>query len=256
MKILTLIILLIFTGFITNTFAQSPTLKLKVTPTPKEATVTPSDSDSLIQKLKKIEDLKEKIATKVAQIRENDKIATFGSIEKITDSIITLVFNGEKKTISYSEDTVVYSLLEGPKIEVTIKKLAPQSQITVLGYQSADNRSISAKYIYLEKRNIRLKGKITDKDKDNYTVTVSDNTGKYLVDIEIFSKLYKMYKEGNKIKWGFSKVNIGDYVYTAGFENQKEENRFSANYMLTVSQEIESTPSPTVKPKTTPKPTS
>jgi hypothetical protein len=199
---------------------------------------------SAIDKLKKIEILKEKIATKVAEIREKEKRGVGGKIKSLTNSSIVLSIKAEKEiNISYSEDTVFYMATDSGKTEVSNNKLKEGESVTVFGYYDLTKDLLSAKYIYFNQKKERLIGKIANIDKTNYTVTIKLPQEEILADIETYSKLYTLNKD-KLVKSGFSKLKIGDFVILHATPNPKEENKYSVLRLFHFSF-LSITPTPT-----------
>lgn len=218
--------------------------------TASEETSTPSPTD-LIDKLKKIEVLKEKIATKVAEMREEEKGALTGTVKDVSESKITLSTLAGDKTFSFSEDTTCYSLKEDTKKETALKEIEKENIITVFGYYDQEKTTLSAKYIYLESPPVRIRGKIVDIDKTNYTITVKEKQGEVVVDVEKYTKA-SLFDRKNKnfVSAGFSKMESGDITHILADPNTKTENKqVSARniYLLRVEKQVEITPSE--KPK-------
>lgn len=192
---------------------------------------TPS-ATTIIDKLRQIEALKEKIATKVAQLREQEKGGTAGIVEVVGNTTITLAFQSREQTISYSEDTIFFKLTDGVKSDPIdwkqSKKLKSGDQIAVLGYFDSTHSTLSAKYIYLYNKPLHLIGKIADIDKSNFTVTVKEPKGNTLIDIETYTKVYTYNNKIGFARGGFSKFSENDIVHIFASANLKEDNRASA----------------------------
>lgn len=257
------IILIIFSFisfYIPKIYSQSPTKK--------DVGNSPTPSVGVVDKLRKIEQLKEKIATRVAQLRENEKGATQGTVKKIENNQITIIHNGQGEIINYSEDTLFYSLTKEGKTETSIKKVNEGQNIVIFGYFDEKKEILSAKYVYLTPdASFKIIGKIIDIDKSNYTITIKQPR-ELKVDIETSTKNYLISKDNTLVKGGFSKFKIGDIIHVQGVINSKDENTITATRILLglpgLSPSLSATPSPsptTVKKsptptnKTTPKPT-
>lgn len=222
-----------------------------VSPTP-----TPSDSPSptsttFIDKLKQIEKLKEKIATKVAEIRRNEKSGISGTIKSVGDTSITLTTKSGDQVISYSEDTIFFKMTDGTKSDPMdykqARKLKSGDLLAILGYFDSSHSTFAAKYAYITAAApTHLIGKIADMDKTNYTITVNEPKGNTLVDIETYTKIYTFTKKGSLVKSGFSKLKENDIIHIFASPNPKEENRASAKKIISLSfGETASTPSAT-----------
>ncbi len=225
---------------------------------------TSSNSATLIDKLKKIELLKEKIATKVSELRNKEKGAISGTVNKISGNSLSLTTITGEQSITILDDALIFTMADGTKTESSIKKLSTGINITVFGYNNQSISSFEAKYIYINRITKRNTGKITDTDKSNYTITVKDLQGNITVDIETYTKIFTYNKDKGLIKAGFSKLKAGDLVFLIGTPNSKEDNRISAtriivfsfgNPLPTITAESEATPSTTAKAEKTTTPT-
>lgn len=240
--IITVIAIIIF-NFSPNTLsAASLTISLPDT--------VSSPSSTIIDKLKKIELLKEKIATKVAEIRASEKAAIFGVVAKFDKSKLTVKARFGDITVTYMEDTIFYSFTDSGKTETSAAKIKEGSQITAFGYFDETKTNLSAKYVYLYQPSIHLIGKIADMDKGNYTITVKEPQGTTLVDIETYSKIYFLAADKKLARGGFSKLKIGDMAHVEGNPNSKEEGRVSATRIISLSF---SQPTPASSPTPSPK---
>lgn len=227
-------------------------------PSPASQSAT---SVSIIEKLKKIEILKENIASRVAEIREKDQAAYIGTIKTINSSSINLITTSGDKTINLSEDTSYFSLLESERKDISFKKLSEGNTISVFGYVNGE-KGLFVKYVYLEPspKNFIL-GKITDKDPDNFTITLKETEGNKIIDIETFTKISSYNKGKGLQKSGFSKLKVGDSVQITGKINSNKTDRISANKIyvipnIDISQTVNNipaydTPIP-IKPSITP----
>lgn len=211
---------------------------------------TPS-ATGVIDKLKQIEMLKEKIATKVAQLRENEKSGVSGKVKSVGDTTITLTTKTGEKTVSFLEDTIFFKMTDGVKSDPLdykqAKNLKEGDTLAVLGYFDSSHNTFSAKYVYLSTSPTHLMGKIADIDKANYTITATDTAGNTLVDIETYTKMYTYNTKTGLVRAGFSKFRTSDLVHIFATANPKEENRASALKIidLTFGNQITSTPSAT-----------
>lgn len=207
--------------------AVSPTPTSK--PTAQASPTIVPTSTTLIEKLKKIETLKEKIATKVAQLREEEKGAMYGSVKKIDKTSVTISTAKNDQTVSFLDDAVFYTFKNDKREEIKASAVKEKDTVTIFGYFDQSKTNFSAKYVYIEDSPIHLRGKITDTDKTNYTITVREKQGNTVVDVETYSKTVSFDRtKKNFISAGFSKMKIGDTVHVIATPNPKTENRVSA----------------------------
>lgn len=244
---------LIFIIFLTVIAIISSSVRFVSAASPSPTTV--------IDKLKQIEILKEKIATKVAQLRESEKGAISGIIKSKKDKSIVVSKNAKDQTVTYSDDTIFFKLTGTSKNDPQDAKFAStlkeKDSIAAIGYFDSEHSAFSAKYIYFYVPQMHRVGKIVDIDKENYTISVKEPQGDTLVDIEKYTKIYSFNKNNSLEKSGFSKLRLNDTVHIFDTENPKEENRVSATKIISFTFNPPVTPatadekeaSPTAKPK-------
>ncbi|MBI2616794.1 hypothetical protein HYW55_01510 [Candidatus Gottesmanbacteria bacterium] len=233
---------------------SSPMLAATPTPVPDEA--TPS---GLLDKLKKIEVLKDKIATKVAELRKSEKGAVGGKIKTLSDKSITLTTRIGEKSLTYSDDTTFFTLDGATRNQLDVRKLKVDDTISAIGYFE-DSGTLIAKYVYSQTPLLFLSGKISNIEKSNYTVTIKDAQGETLADIETYSQMFLIDPMKGLVKGGFSKLAVGSSIHALATPNSKEVNRVSIRRLITLvsilpqeTGSLVSSPSATVSPKITPK---
>lgn len=238
------IILILFTIL----FIASPPVQ-GATPSPTITDIAISPTITIIDKLKKIELLKEKIATKVAELRKMEKGGVFGEVKSVNETSIAITSKSKELNVSYAEDTVFFNMTDGVKSDPLdskqAKKLKPGEYIAALGYFDSTGSSLSTKYIYIYKPRVRITGKIADKDTSNYTISVKGLTGNTLVDIETYTKIYTYSKKAGLVKGGFTKLKENDIVHIFATANPKEDNRYSGSKIISLSIGGNASPTPT-----------
>ncbi|OGG06072.1 hypothetical protein A3D05_04190 [Candidatus Gottesmanbacteria bacterium RIFCSPHIGHO2_02_FULL_40_24] len=229
----------------TNTQAISPE---KITSTPQ----IDQEKENVIDKLKQIEILKEKIATKVAQLRDQEKGAFYGIVKSSGGNEVVLsTVKGEQK-FTHSEDTLVYIISDNAKKEAGLKDVKTGVVVSALGYFNENRDNLLAKYIFIQESFTRITGKLANIDKSNYTLTVKTKNGDILIDFEKYTVTSSFLKGKGKQKGGFSKFQVGDSVYIVGQPHEKEENRYHAlriiHLPMLISPTPESSPSAALTP--------
>lgn len=245
--ILSLIVLTIFASNTVplKTYAQEDTETPTVTKAP-----SPSPTPEKGSAMDKIRILKDKVATKVAELRQTEKKGITGLVDQISDTEMTLQAGNDKVTVNFTEDTPLFSIT-GKKEEGDFKDIDKGTVILALGYYDKDQKILDGRTIYIiNQKPMFLLGKIADIDRENYTVTVKGKDGKdSIVDIETYSRTFAIGDKNSTVKSGFSKLSIGDLIQMIGTPNAKEDNRYSANRILVIESKTEiPTPTPTEKP--------
>lgn len=255
--------------FVNHVLGQTITTVPQTTNT----TPTPTPSSELIEKLKQIEVLKEKIATRVSQLRENEKVAILGTIAASSSASLTIKTpDSQEKKVSFLDDTQFYRMTSGKRstisagnITTSAGKLAASATVTVFGYYNEDRSVITAKYVYeITESSEAVIGKINEVNKNDYTVSITNGKDMKVFDYEKTTRTNALNDtQTSFVKSGFSKLKVGDTVRVIGQLNSESENRRTAQTFyilisppqLTATQEKEKTTTPSANIKSTEKPT-
>lgn len=225
-----------------QTKVLSPTVRATTTTTTTPA-ASPTDaaasaSGGLIEK--EVQNLKDKIADKVAELRKKDRKAVSGMITAIKDNTITIKTSDEAEYEVKRDETLtkIYQVTSTKK-EIKFADLEKGDYIIATG--PILDKSVDANTIYRDVQYVVKSGKITEVNKDDYYIKVITSAkDTYTLDIENKTTQYLMdIKTLDQTKVGFSKLKEGDVVhFTAKNDGtQKEANRFSAERILIVPQE-------------------
>jgi len=208
----------------------------------------------------KIEDLKERLATKVAELQQSQRQAIYGTVKTV--SISTLTVETEKKDIKIelTDDLKVFQNLKGKRTELKGEDIAKGDVVTMFGNYDTAIEVLKAKVIFIQSQtDVQFViGTIKETSKKDYTITVEQKNGKsMLIDFETTTKT-SVWNNNAVEKGGFSKLIVGDMVMIAGTPVPKKENRISALRITTfgnpsgVPQAVGSTLTPTEEKTTTP----
>lgn len=191
--------------------------------------------------------LREKIATKVEEMRKKDQRAYAGKIQKIEDTSITIAStqgNDEKALLIKIDETLtnIYRIAGTTSKEIKKSDLKKDDYVIVTGQQL--NEGIEADSIHIDEEFIVRTGsiievskegfflKVVTNDKEEYTLDIQSSTRQFMYNMKTkenertgFSKL----KEGDAIHFVVSKTNPGDST---------EKNRYDAVRILVIPQEF------------------
>ncbi len=255
-----LIIILLTILLIPSTAA--PALALTASPTTQSASA--AAEKSLSEKLnKQISQLKERIASRVAELNLVEKRGIIGTVtETSADKITVTDLAGKTRIIDVDEITKFSS--PSAKNSFGISDLTKGTKISILGLYNKQSQQILARFIDSFVTPVFLSGRIADLDKKNYTVMlISEDKKETLVDIQTFSTISSHSKEDGISKLGFSKLNIGNRIMVTGFPGKNNPTLLVASRILVFSDlpknpkiivpepSEEITSSPTPAPKTT-----
>lgn len=197
-------------------------------------------NESLVQQ---INELKDKIASRVAQLNLVEKHGVVGSVTESSDTRITLkTYTGEVKIVDVDEITKFSS--PSAKSAFGISDVRPGSVLSAIGLYNKQSKHVLARFISSYTLPIFLHGKITEINEDDFTITVPTKEKKeMIVDIETTTRINAL--TDNKItRSGFTKLNVGDRVDIVGYPAKNEEKRMSGAYILQITTPQNTSPTP------------
>ena len=233
--------------------SSSSTLALAVTTTPSATPKTSTASATA----KKIEDLKDRLATKVAELRQTSRRAIFGTVK--STSITSFVVETKTKDVKIEmlDEIKVIQYLKGKRTALTTDDIAKGDLVAVFGDHDATLDLLKANIVFIQGASpARISGTVTTRDDQEFTLTVTTPQNQsYIIDIEKATKTLAWDRQKKEIaKSGFSKIAIGATVHVVGFPVPKKENRINADRILDLGNlasptdlAIPSTPTPTEK---------
>lgn len=231
----------------------------QATPTATPRLISATDSAQL-------EELKVRLATKVAELRSVVKRAMFGTVKSVSLTQATVETKTKNIKIELTDDVSVAQVVNGKRTTLSIEDLETDDPITVFGTYDETLDLLKAQYIFIERADsvARLSGTVADVDSEDFVVTVRTNEGRTLLfDIERTTKTVLWTKEGGIVKGGFSKIVVGDTVHVTGTPVAKTDNRYRAVRILdlgnitgaatpTLETSKAASPSATAKPTAAP----
>lgn len=205
-------------------------------------------------KAKQIEDLKERLATKVAQLQQLQTKAIDGTVKSVSLTSATIETSAKDYKIELSDEIKIFQYLKGKRTQLSLEDLAKGDRVVVFGNYDSTLDLLKAKVILIyTSQPVRVSGKITQINKEDYVInlTTADET-KYTIDIETTSKTF-VWNGQEIVKGGFSKLSVGDEIQVLGNPVSKKENQLSATRILNLG-DLSGTPKPTSTPTNTPTP--
>lgn len=215
-------------------------------------------------KAQQIEDLKDRLATKVAELRQSKRMAAYGTIKSVSISTFVVETKTKDLKIELTDDLKVFQVLKGKRTELKSENLEKGDVVTVFGEYDTTLELLQAKAVFIQGTiPTQLIGKITEVKKEDYTLTVeaTDKTV-YTIDFETTTKT-NLWNGSALVKGGFSSFIVGDTVFITGSIVPKKENRMSATRITDIPPQVRgavtsitptasSTVSATKKPSPTP----
>ncbi|MFH0749642.1 MAG: hypothetical protein V1917_01840 [Candidatus Gottesmanbacteria bacterium] len=214
-------------------------------------TATLSTTPTVSDKAQQLENLKDRLATKVAELRQSQRMAIFGKIKSVSISTFTVETKTKDLKIELTDDIKIFQILKGKRTELKTDNLEKGDVVTVFGEYDSTLELLKAKVVFIQGIDpVRASGTITDVKKIDYTITIESGDKKiYIIDFETTTKT-AIWNGSTQEKGGFSKFTLGDIIHVTGTAVPKKENRISASRILTVIGQIKGvttsvTPTPT-----------
>jgi len=220
-KILVITFFIIFLGFLINLIAFG-----------EEKTATSSSE-------KEVEILKEKIASKVAQLRQENNQAVSGKITNLSENQIEIKDKDDKKILIKLDRTLTkyYRIKNNQKKEINFSDLEKNNYIVVSGVTT--DKGINANLIFVDEKYLVEFGRVIEINKENYWLKINTITNEnIIVDIETYTKqLMLNIKDLQLEKTGFSKIKEGDMINFVAKDEKNENDHFSAQKIIIIPQE-------------------
>lgn len=191
------------------------------------ATPTPPNADITNQ----IDELKTKIASKVAELNLVEKRGIVGTVTDSSDTQITVTdINGQTRIIDVDEITKFSS---SNSKTFGISDIKKGSYLGILGLYNKQSQRILARDINeLAQTPKIIFGGISYVDGKNYELTViKENEEKVIVEITDLTRTLS-YSSGDTVKSGFSKIKATNTVFAIGYPDKNDTNKLSATRLI------------------------
>lgn len=188
-----------------------------------------------------IENFKEKIASKVAELTMQEEKAITGFVVKTEPNQLTIETDESRQLLVKIDDilTKIYQIVNNQKKEIKLSQIKKNDYLIINGPLS--DKTIAANYIFVDEMYMLNVGRVTEIDSDNYSLKII-TADKEDVDLDIETKTKRLMldiKTLQTVTIGFSKIKEGDTIHFVVKKTQtdKEATRFSAVKILIIPQE-------------------
>lgn len=202
-----------------------------------------TSTDSAGRKSKEVEQLKEKIAQKVANIVKKDTKAYAGYVQEIKGKIIKIKGTGDTVVTQIETDDVLTKYFQIGTVEkkdADFKDIEKGDYIIISGPRDAEK--VNANTIYIDTPYSVGSGKITEVDSVANTIrVVTLDRADLILDIETTTTLQIMDSKTLELgKLGFSKIKIGDTVHFVfkRSETPNKDKKYTAGKIVLIPQEF------------------
>lgn len=240
-----------------NAVTLTPTASPSAKPTSK-----PTENPSAIT------ELKERIASRVAQLRLVEKRGTMGEVTNVTLTQITLSdLRRNIRFVDIDELTKFSSPSANPPAggSFGISDITKGTMLGVTGLYNKQSRRIMARFIEVASPPLTIHGVVEAVDAKEFTIRVVTREGKtFTVDVQTTTKTQVYTKDTGLTRSGFSKIKEGQRISVVGYKAAKEQTRITPSRILllpdvpkdpaiklTISPSPEPSPTATASPSPT-----
>ncbi len=181
-------------------------------------------------RLEKIKLLKDRVATKVAQLKSTALLlVTGGEIAQVKENELT-IRSGENDTIVRMANDVEIFLEDGKETPLKKEDVQKTGILVAVQGEKKDNFFV-ARRIYTRNKRDFLIGKISSLDKSAGTLLLGSSMGAITVDVERTTRISKFEARQGLTKAGFSKLTVGEIVHVFAIPTDNK-NRVTAERIL------------------------
>lgn len=231
MKFLTIIIsFIIFISISPKSFALTSNVILapSTTPTAKispKVTEKPTSSDL-------INNLKERIASRVAELKLVEKRGIIGIVTDVSDTQITLS-DLQNNTRFVDVDEITKFSSPSSKGSFGISDIKKGEKLGILGLYNKQSRRILGRFVNVVTLPKAINGVVAAIDNINFSLTfVTEDQGNLNVEIEKITKTSTYTKDAGVTKSGFTKIKEGMRAYVFGFPDIKDKKTIIASRII------------------------
>ena len=206
--------------FIIITFFTIPQTSLSQTKSPSNT----------IPSSRTLDEIKDKVASRVAELNLVEKKGVVGKVESVSDTQITINTLSDKRRIVEVDEFTDFSSPDNDSFGISdIKK---GGVISVLGLYNKESERLLARFINEVTIPLFLNGIISEIDDKEFTITLASEDNKsFIVDIEKVTKTFA-FNDGELEASGFSELETLKNALVIGFENPSEEGRITASKII------------------------
>jgi len=202
---------------------------------------TKTSTNSATVEQKQINELKEKIASKVAEIQKENQKGISGFVKKIDKDNLTIVDSLNKQFEIKTDDVITkyYQIEDNTQKEINRDSLKNNQFIFVVGI--INGNQIEANRIFIDQAFYINTGQVIEINKEEYFIKIQLLEKKIItLDIENYTKQQAINLKTLALEpIGFSKIKEGDIIhFVAKITDPNKSERFSALKIIIIPQEF------------------
>lgn len=196
------------------------------------AAATPTPTATVSQSEQQIDNLKDRIASRVAQLNLVEKKSFIGKVNDVSETQLTITDLSSNNQIIDVDELTKFSA-PNSKSTFGISDITKGQTVGIIGLYNKDSHRLLARWVDVMDLPLVFSGGILTIDKDAYTFTLATlNNQSVSIDVENITKTSVYTKTGGSVKAGFSKLAVGQRVMVVGFTDSKNKNLIVASRIL------------------------
>lgn len=189
---------------------------------------------------KEIQELKDKLETKVEELQKKNQKAFSGAVVAIQDNVIKIQSDTTTYQIKIDPELTLFYLISGSqKQDAEMADVEKGTFIIAAG--PINQKTIDANTVYIDTQFIVDSGKVTEVNStESYIRLLSVQNERFTIDIELATKKSLIDSKTLEIEnTTIAGIKEGDIIHFAAEKpaDQREKNRYSAQKILVVPQE-------------------
>lgn len=192
------------------------------------ANTIPSPLPSTDSLNEQINSLKNRIASRVAQLKLVEKRGIIATVTDVSNTQITVSDMGNHTRFIDVDELTRFS---SPQVKGAfgISDITKGTTIGVLGLYNKESRRILARFVNIIILPKIIRGTLDSKDSKNYTFVVLTTEGKQvIIDVETITKTLSYTRNTGLIRSGFSKIKEGNSLIVVGSLDIKNKDKVLA----------------------------
>jgi hypothetical protein len=221
---------------ITTLFVTVLTLPVHAFAATPSAAPSPSTSDksAISQKLNdEINNLKEKIASRVSELNLVEKRGIIGAVSEVSGNQITMTDTAGKTRFVDVDEITKFSSPASKTFGLS--DLTKGKRVSILGLYNKQSKRLLARFINSSVDPAYVSGTISALDTKNYHVTLTNDSQKQSnIDVETTTKMFSYTKDGGLTKISFTKLDTGVRAFAMGYPDKNDTSLIVADRIIVV----------------------
>ena len=177
----------------------------------------------------KIDDLKERVASRVAQLNLVEKRGIVGTVTDVSGNEITLSDSSDNTRFVDVDELTKFSSEEK---NFGISDIEKGNGLGVTGLYNKDSRRILARFVNKITLHTLVVGVVSKINSDDFSLLIKSRENKeFAVDVETLTRTFS-YEDGDLVKSGFSKIKVGENIVIFAFVSSGDDDKLTASKLF------------------------